>query len=528
MNLTDQNEKIRPNPFKINSNSKYGFLYFDKDKNSPIRQWKGWKSIGGETSTRFENIQELPIDIIWLTNLDKNEQWKLGKFKKIKDSTFMGVDILMLMKENIINIENNAEYCSVCSEIFSLFIDQMSFVFSKYNVSLNFQDGNAYDFIRKIMSKSDSSLDYSFEKIINMSYTDYVKIQIPYEEIKRKKVLTLSKLRSNYFEEIIKNTPYPNGNWMPIGKDKLPEDNEKKKNFIEKNNQYPMLIHIGDINIKSGNKWNISNEAFLFLGTRFDNIAKSSIWLTREEYEVIKNKINFQIKAILINDNYTNVNMEIMEDFFSKEVFFENSIIKQLMASVLFYFMSAKTRDGGNRKQFKITPKELWMKSKDNIELFNTAINFQKEGFIVSEYGNGTISILYDESININKLISLAEKNNMIIPTKLLSYGNLVKNIDFNDNRIDKKEKNIIFNQWLQYMWTKQKENNIPISLIIDRISYFLNGDEKLNKSQRIKDNLQILTSYLKTIEDSEFKTRLKELYTIQITKNIEKLKNLN
>ena len=527
MNLTDQNEKIRPNPFSINSNSKYGFLFFDKDKNNPIRQWKGWKSIGGNKSERFENISELPIDIVWLTNLNKNEHWKLGKFKKIKDSEFMGVNILEIMDENILSKEDNADYCQYCSEIFSLFIDQMSYMFSKLNISLNFQDGNAYDFIRKVSTKENNAIDYSFEKIINISYNDTIKIQLPPEETKGKKILKLSKLRSVHFSEIINEVLYPDGNWMPIGKDKLPEDNEKKKNFIEKNSRYPMLIHIDDINIKTGNKWSIDNEVFLFLGDRFDNISKSSIWLTREEYEIIKSKINFKIKAILINDSYNNINFSLKEDFMSKDVVFENSIIKQLLLSTLFYFLSAKTRDGGNRKIFKITPKELWVKNKDNIELFKTANIFQKEGFIVSEYGNGQISILYDENININKLITLSEKNNMVVPTKLLDYGNLIKDIDFKDQRINLNEKNIIFNQWLQNIWTKQKENNIPISLITDRISYFLNGDEKLNKSQRIKDNLQILTSYLKSIPDSEFKSKLKELYTIQITKNIEKLKSL-
>lgn len=528
MNIADQDPKIRPDNFQIASKSNYGFLNFIKNKNIPVRQWGGWASIGGDKPFKFNNISELAIDIVWLTNLEKNESWKLGKFKKFKDSAFFGIDILKLMTENIINDESVENYSQVFSEIFSLTIDQISEFFSHFNIQINFQDGNAYDFIRKVMGNKDEVLDYSFEKIIEVSYDENIKIRIPQDKTKGKKILTLSKMRSSYFNNLISKTRYPSGNWMPIGKDKLPELNEKKKNFIEKNNNFPMLIHIDKINIKKGNKWGLNNDMFLFLGDRLDLISNSAIWITNDEFDLIKNDVNFEIKSILINSNYNNISNPMIEKIYSNDIVFENSIVKQLLFSVLYYSLSARTRDGGSRKKFKLSPSQLWLKKQDNIEMFKTAKEFQKAGFIVTNYGNGELSILYDKDINLNELIKISEKNNIIVPTKLLDYGSLVLDIDFEDVRLTNDEKNIIFNQWIQNKWTKQTQSNLPVSLIIDRISYFINGDAKLNKSKRIKDNLQILTLYLKSISDDAFKKRFKDLYTEQITKNINKLKNLN
>ena len=533
MSMSDDNIQNRPNPLNINSLNNYGFLFFKKTKGLPARQWGGWFSIGGSDPVKFENINNLTSDILWWTNLSKNEYWSLGKFKNIKSGDFFGVDFQSLMKEYKISDESPEVLCKAWSEIFSMVIDQISFSLSKRNIVLNFGDGNCYDFFRKISNNNNENIDVTFEKIIESSYDEKIKIQIPPNIVSNKKIIKLSKSRSVYFKKIINNGVYPDGNWIPIGKDKLPENEDKKRNFIEKNKKFPMLINIEKIKsrIDPKNNWSLKNNTALFFGDRIDHIMPSSIWIIREEYETIKDDCDFEIKNILINDNYTKIKNEILSAVINDKVIFDHSIVKQIITSAYFYSLSSQTRDNNKtRRKFKITPKELWMKKIDNIFCFKMAKNLQEKGFIVVNYGNGEVSIACDNSLNLNLLIETCEKNGLVIPTELLSFGNLISDINLKNENIDNEYKNIIFNQWLQVQWFKYKAiRDVPISLILDRVSYFFNGDEDLsNRTKRIKDNLTTLTVFLKSLKDSDFKDELKRMYSWQITENINTLKKMN
>lgn len=530
MNATDQKEDIRPDPFSISSKSKYGFIYFEKTPHIPIRQWKGWKSIGGEVAERFEDLRDLPIDVIWWTNLLKNEYWQLGKYKKFKCSDFFGVDLDVFMAEN--NFKNNSpqKTTQIWSEIFSLTLDQLSLIMSEKNINLNFSEGDAADFIKKSFNDQ-KNVDVAFEKVMEKTYKDKIVNQIPAEHLINKKILTLSKSRYLYLNDIIKSAKFPVGNWIPIGRDKLTDDNEKNKRFIEKNKSYPMLINIDNIQLKSGDKWSLNNSAYLFLGNRFDSRHPQSIWMTREEYDFVKSQANFNIKNILINDKYGNLDSFIFDGITNKQSHFNSSIVKQLLISSYFKAISSQTRDGLTRRKFKITPKEIWLKMIDNFYCFIVADDFQKNGFIISSYGEGEVSIVYDQNkIDLKKLLLLIKKHGMVVPFALTGVD-IIPEVNMTDNitDIDNINKLAIFNQWLQYEWSKYNtsDSEVPISLLFDRIAYFYNGDKNLNKSERIRDNLKFLTNFTKQIKDNKYKTLLKELYSKQIVDNVARLKML-
>lgn len=532
MNITDQNVEIRIDPLKIGTKSKYGFVFFEKTNNVPIKQWKGWSSIGGENAERFNNIKDLPIDVIWWTNLNKNEYWQLGRYRKFKESDFFGVDFNVFINENKTLSSSPDAIAKIWSGVFSLVLDQLSFILSDKDISMNFYDGDLPDFIKKQFNDN-SNIDISFERVLDKAYQSKIICQIPHDQLVDKKILTLSKLRSLYFKNIILKSQYPVGNWVPINQEKLFSDENKIKLFIEKNKGYPMLLNIENIKLKQGEKWSLNNSAYLFLGNRYDPLVSTPIWITKEEYEFLKNFADFNVRNILINDKYENIKETIFHKFIDDNVFFENSIIKQLLISAYYYALTARTRDVSTRRKNKITPKENWIKMNDNMYCFVMADDFQKNGFIVSSYGNGEISIVYNEKdINIEKLIMLCKKHGLVIPSQLCSVGQdddtIIK--DKLKENIDNINAMAILNQWLQKYWFKYNDlnNNVPINFLIDQISYFYNGEQNLNKSKQIKASLKEIIEFGKTLPESKIKKLFKDLYSIQISNKVEHLKSLN
>lgn len=490
------NKENRPNPFENQSRIKYGFIYFEKNKSIPIKKWRGWASIGGKEAVAFTSISELPMDIIWWTNLNKMEMWSLGRYKNFKEDNFLGIDFKSLSQENSLLKDKVSDITRRWAEIFSLFTETMNKWASDNNKEWKYDKGNGIELMIHLKKQIPALKEINIEKALSSTYKEETICLLPEEEISNMRTMVLSFPRFSHAERICYSS-YPADTLKPIKKTSFPITQENRLQWVKENNNTPLLLQIENIVFNDGNDWSLNNIGKLFLGNMAGTVGNTNlgkIWITSQELVYLSTIAKFDIITGLIGNEWEKIN-ENLELIKRDTNFSDVSIIKQIISTLFLQSHMQPGRSLNSRRKNPITEKELWLKSKDKMYCFKAASIMQAHGFPVLKYGNGQIEIAFDPKSNPNILIDAATKAELLLPNQLNIISKPITS--FTKKNFNDIESGLILSKWMNKRWNdvEKIENKDPVSLNIDRMLniYYDYGRENIENIRKSTENLLLL-----------------------------------
>lgn len=420
------------NPFKKLNISKYGFVFFNKNKDEPIKNWKCYYSIGGEKAQLVKSYIELPKDIIWWTNLNKLESWEMGKFSKFKSSDFLGINYNIVLNYFLLDSDKITEMVKKNSQFFSNFMYILSNYLKKININIfNYNlNGSLKDFIATLSFKDNEN------EMINKFCNNFLLSEV--EVLNKNELLDLQS-DPNY-ENIYVNLPVynninnillENNNYTTVKKIELPISIKKENYIFDENNvKKPILMNISNISIiKEENKVRtLLGQRCLTLNGSFIN----NIWLTNEEFYIINDYIKCEINNMyLCVDSSYNFNEYVLKDNQDNDLkgySLNFNLLTSLFLSI--YFDNSYNFD--NRRKNKKSLSNILITAKERIKYFNIVSKLLENNIKIVSYGNSSIRLIYKKD-EIEKVLLTCLELGIKIP---LRYINKLTNL----NNITNKE----------------------------------------------------------------------------------------
>lgn len=513
----------RPNPLESMSKTMHGFIWFEKKADVAPTKWRGWASIGGNTAFPFTKLNELPLDIIWWTNLQKKELWQLGKYKRFKEDNFLGVELAGLLAETGMPNDKVSIIAQRWSEVFSMVIDYLSKWANKNDEQWYWGEGTAVDVMHSLISPKPELNDITFNRILNEAYSETIKCDLPNEIMTNKRAVTLYFPRFKHAERVCFSY-YPNGPWKTLGKSDWPNDSEKRILWIENNARIPFLIQISDIKLFEGVEWTEKNWGKLFLGDRGEFIGSNSlsnIWLTTNEVITLSKFASFNIVSGLKAESWTKYDdkTKLLEN---EQPLMQWSMVKGIISNILMQALMSPARDPKSRRKGVVTPRAIWMRATDKMYCFKAATIMQSNGYEVLSYGNGKVQIVFEPTGSPEKLLQVARKAGLLVPHQLSDIANFDEMID--ENSLNNIDGIALLDQWINKNWRKvYKDSGEPAFLNIDRLIYLF-GETGNEMFTVIKDSGAKLVKVTENNDyDKWWKKNIKEqvVYSVESGKSI-------
>lgn len=523
----------RIDPFDNNNLSKHGCAWFEED--NPTRTGKdatqlgGWACIAGSEPFYFNNVKELSIDVIWWTNLNKAENWRLGKLKRFKESTLFGIEWTSLISETSLK-EKRSEIVKYWSEIFARSAEWLSrWQADIKGTNWDWGEGSLADALRIQMLPEDKQDILEVENILAKAYCEKIDCEVPSELLQGKNALTLSLPRLKHAENIF-NTLTPISEWTLINKNDWPENQEDKITWIKKLKK-PMLIQIAVTQIKKSpsedENWQHISVGQMWLGKRgslLNTKALETIWITENELINFSKFAEFEIISGYMSSGWEKVkpNESLLNNGEGPLIYW--STTKGLIALSSWQALSGTTRDPKNRRKGITTGRAVWLRAKDRLYTFSAALVLQSKGYTVLSYGNGQVTIAFDVKGSLAHLAESIRQAGLIVPMRL------VEKIEQEEHEFKKEmnlnsEKVSEIDNWMKGKWIqeyKNKERIKPLFIDIDRL--ILPWWDKTQNSI-LKNSAQRLIALDKTSKNND--KWWSELLIEQAQCTSQRLKNL-
>lgn len=531
--MNNENTINRPDSFESTISDKHGCIWFNENELGirDANNCGGWACIGGGEPFSFKKYNELPLDVIWWTNLNKAESWRFGKVKRFKENTVFGIEWMALINEAGLAKDTKAMIVKYWSEVFGRSAEWLS----RWAKSIDEEtpwdwgEGELLDVLKDKMIIVEPSETLEVNHVLSKAYYEVVECEVSSEILEGKRNITLSIPRLKHAENIL-SSKYPAGNWNLIKQNDWPYSFNDKIKWIKDHN-LPMLIEIDNLEFTENNQYDFSiGEMWLGKrGYKLNSTFLEPIWLTEKEIMELSGIASFEIiSAYICNEwQYLNYPKELLNN--NEGPLIHWSMTKGLLANATWQALSSPGRDPRTRRKGSYNARSVWFRAVDREISFKAAIKMKLAGYTVLSYGNGQIKIAFDPKGDATRLAVAAKDAGLIIPT-ILSDKLPDINENINSNTANSMKGIAEIDQWIKYKWSLKKkeiENLKPLYIDIDRLVLPWPGSS--NNSERLKNTAMRLISFEnrnnKTQSDDWWVKTLKEQASISV-QTIKKLQN--
>lgn len=534
------NETIieRPDPFVSGISNKHGCIWFDDNSSKGPRDpnaAKGWACVGGENPFRFESISELPLDIIWWTNLTRAENWSFGKLKRFKESALFGIDLMALISENGLTTDKRSESVKYWSEIFSRSAEWLSRWCQRNNLEpWDWGEGTLSDALKKRILQNDQSNDQIIEYAFSKAYVEQIFCEVKQSDLQGKRQITLSLPRLKHAQKIL-SSKFPKNEWKILKENEWPRTTNERVRWITEK-KLPMLVEVDLVNFK--NLAIVENSSLtigqIWLGKRgfrLNTQIMEPMWLTETELLALSKFATFEIISAYISSGWEELSN--ITDLHStiEGPLIHLSITKGLLSTATWQAVSSPGRDPNNRRKGLFSPRAIWLRVVDRLSCFSAALIMQSNGYDVLSYGNGQVKVAFDPNGDPKDLAKTTQQAGLTLPTVLAERLKLPEIEDLT-NIFNTMEGVAQIDQWLKQKWIKRKkqEDLKPFYLDIDRLMMTWSDKETINKTKLVLKNAILRLIGLSLIEKKEEKTNIdlwwEKMLREQAAASVEKIKN--
>lgn len=407
----------------------HGCLWLDNPSGSERmdgKKWIGWASVGGADAFRFQGIEQLPLDVVWWTNLDQGEAWSLGRWRRFKDGGLLGPDWSSLMIDVALPqaISEPEKWVPRWSECFTRIAQRLSRWAAADNKEepWNWGEGNAVEALASRWGQwKDPSLD-AMTLLFEKAYSSSLKISWPDASLKGLRQLRLTRSRWNHARSVL-NHRIPSGHWEVITDEWT--EGYRRWNWV-KDQTCPLLLELEFLGWRT-NIEHAEAQGRLRLGHRgqaFNPIPVESIWVTGEEalelniygeWTILKGFKGQSWSSVEGLPSWWNTSLDLLGPLTPW------SMTYGLLSNMVWKALASPIRSPESRKKGAFSAQAVWLTAADRALCAESARVLQKNGYVVLGYGDGGVDIAFDPQGNVNHLIDALREADLRLPRALAS-----------------------------------------------------------------------------------------------------------
>lgn len=430
--MTDRSEAKKA--FLPDFAEKHGcaWFVFGGDQRDPNRAG-GWASIGGQTVFRFSSWKELPEDIVWWTNLSKQETWAIGKFGRFKDHNVFGLDWHgWLSEQTVLSQENLTDVVSGISETFS----RSAYAYSQWCQQQDqpiwtWGEGSVPDLLA-IRLNALSENEPKPQPVLSAAFFDQIKQPLNSQELVGKRRLVVSLPRHLHVQNLWRARIPQTGQWSLLDYSLFPGGTDHSARWLA-DQATPLLVKIGEPIWRPGE----SERGIFWLGTRgkrFHGAEFEPIWMTGEDALSLSRFAEFQLLSVYVGKKWEEASpSDPLNVLNMKDPLAAYSNTWQLRSSSAWRALATPTRDPKHRNKAFSNERILWMRALDRRLCFEAAYQLQEQGFEVEAYGDGQAVLLLNPKDDPVQWASAIRQAGWCLPMGLAKAIPMQKNDDFND-----------------------------------------------------------------------------------------------
>lgn len=394
---------------------KFGYAYFDGDGvHAEIAGKTILKpclySVGGGEVVTCEKIDNLPNDVLFLSNLSRNVIWKSGAVRRaplLKPFTFIKFNASAIERaffgDKIASIEVQKRV-RVLSLITSQFFKEI--LKELPEESINYQYSDFFNTIKDGILIKEKKVDRYVDEILLKNHKEHIFVKkeegdgLETEQeddvvtgTTKTKIITVG-FDTVKYAKLFDKAIVPLLEEEPFYTFYDAHDIEKKK-LLETTLSGRFIIKASDIRFKKE-----------YIKDIIEPIAQSG-WWTDVEYYYLKEFTTFNIEGLFLFDK-----TKLAEEYYKKHHFYDykiasenkanellNKIVQSLLVQNIFSSLLMRTFSENNKKD-SITTTSVWMSAIDKMLCVNAAILLKQIGTEVMMCGLGELRV----SVPLNKL----------------------------------------------------------------------------------------------------------------------------
>lgn len=449
MNPADVRATARPDFARA-----HGCALFVFDKSTSVAKPEttgGWYSIGGEPAVEFHRPRDLPAGVVWWTNLDRAQAWRLGQWDTIKPAEFLGGDWGTMVGEwgTPRTWDEFKVVCAAWSETLGRLGEWLSRWAERLSAGApipapqapppapwaprtsptvpnellvpppptaaaplppdrhpqwSWGPGSFAEALAWRLGWAQTGVPQ--HPALSAAYATRIDTLRPAQArpTAGSRRITLSLPRIAHAQAILASR-FPLGAFTELPPAEWPREEEERWNLIASTRR-PVLVRFDQV------LWNGEHDRAAALwwgrrGRRFSASDMDPVWLTGEEALMVRPWVRARPEAVLRAPDWDSVSWPTdwpipprpgsadPADPYPVGALSYNSLVSELLADNLWRAGATPARTPDLRVQPEIAPRVVWWRSADRMRTYAAAWAFARRGFDVLSWGEGTVTIQF-------------------------------------------------------------------------------------------------------------------------------------
>lgn len=378
---------------------RFGAVLFDT--NAPE---SGWASVEGKSAYRIQGVGDLDSDVRWWSSLTYQDFFGVSGLPQtiLKRSDYLKTDMQQLMKE--LGLESRfvtpAESVEVLSEIFNRV---MRLARDFYGIGGNgFAALTLWEELAPHLMGDDVSISSEMDNASARCYQSWV--WCPQKRLKNADWISLRRPRLTHVLDIL-TTQVPSRTWDFVDAGKM--GNNRIDWLMAQNRPALAMVAINKI----------QPEMAPVIGYGGGKAGERG-WMALPEIEYMLKYANVRIEAAFISSGYEDIQpkreLQIGGEMGGTSI--SIGLLSECYLAAIYSprFKKVMTRDGKPSEKL-VSPRVAWLNAKERAISFNMSLPFHDEGFRVTGYGGGRISLAVPGGA-LNQAVDLASQHGLISP----------------------------------------------------------------------------------------------------------------
>lgn len=428
--MVDENSKFNDivNRPKYEGDVNFGCVLFDMqdgDNGEQVpRPGAGWASISGHIAFRIKDTDDLSSEVIWITNIDQKEFWKLGLARqtKLKSASYLSTNLLQIMNETGFTVPK-MQISKVCENLSSIFNKVMKVASEFYYLNSYLQKDLAQE-IRNNIEMPDSLINGYVDEALLRAYQDVVVCKPDFVVEDGDMIVSLKRPRYFHAKQVLE-TQYPSvdGNWQFMDiqqltyEAKINSDGDVAAYLISLNK--PLIACVELVSYKQVDGIGVNLDELLRFGQTLSvgGRKRDRDWITQPELLYLNHFANLKFGAAYVVDSVIDKSFTTKLPYLGELSNFSYSL--GLLAESVWMGLSAREISYETNSKSLVSPRACWIKASDRYWCFESALKIASAGFDVISYGMGAVSLSVSPS-ELQRLKQIAPLVGLVLPQKLL------------------------------------------------------------------------------------------------------------